>query len=299
MVQMAAMAIESGQADVVACVMADAALQQNRSAGQSYGEKSAATSGWRGVSAASGIIGGNPLMAMNARRHMLAYGTTSQQFAHVAVAQRAWAQLNPQAQMRSPMTIEDHQNSRWIVEPFRLFDCCLVSNGGICVIVTSAERARDLAQPAVEISGWAQCNPGFFERRDERFGLVSGATKAGPAALAMAGLTLSDIDVVQVYDCYTYTVIVTLEDYGFCKKGEGGDFVSSGVLGPGGSFPLNTGGGQLSAYYLRGMTPLSEGVIQARGQGGARQADEHDVVLVSNNGGSFDHHANLILTTAS
>ena len=145
------------------------------------------------------------------------------------------------------------------------------------------------------VLGWAQSHPGRFQRRDENFGLVTGAAQAGPAALAMAGVKLSDIDVVQLYDCYTYTVLVTLEDYGFCGKGEGGPFAESGVLGPNGSLKLNTGGGELSAYYMWGMTPLSEAVIQARGQGGERQAARHELVLVSGNGGVLDHHSTLVL----
>ena len=113
----------------------------------------------------------------------------------------------------------------------------------------------------------------------------------------MAGVTLAEVDVVELYDCYTFTVLITLEDYGFCPKGEGGPYAASGVLGQGGQLPLNTGGGQLSGYYLWGMTPLSEAVIQARGHGGGRQAAAHDVVLVSGNGGVLDHHATLVLAS--
>ena len=115
----------------------------------------------------------------------------------------------------------------------------------------------------------------------------------------MAGVELADIDVVELYDCYTYTVLVTLEDYGFCGKGEGGPFAASGVLGPDGKLKLNTGGGQLSAYYMWGMTPLSEAIIQARGQAGERQVPRHNLVLVSGNGGVLDHHSTLILAAAS
>jgi acetyl-CoA acetyltransferase len=192
----------------------------------------------------------------------------------------------------------DYLSARWIAEPFRLLDCCLVSNGGIAVIVTAADRAASLAQPPVHVLGWAQSHPGHFLRRDDDFGLVSGAAMAGPAALAMAGVALADIDLAELYDCYTYTVLITLEDYGFCAKGEGGPFVSSGVLGPGGTLKVNTGGGQLSGYYMWGMTPLSEGIIQARGQAGDRQVPAHDLVLVSGNGGVLDHHATLVLGTA-
>jgi len=228
---------------------------------------------------------------------MNTYGTTSEQLGHIAVAQREWARLNPLAQMRAPMTVQDHQESRVIADPFHLLDCCLVSNGGIAVIVTSAERAAQLAQPPVHVLGWAQAHPGNFLRRSDDYGLVSGAAVSGPAAFAMAGITIDDIEVVELYDCYTYTALISLEDYGFCEKGEGGPFAASGILGPEGKLPLNTGGGQLSSYYLWGMTPLSEGIIQARGQGGERQVDQHDIVLVSGNGGVLDHHSTLVLST--
>ncbi len=298
MVQFASMAVQSGMASVVACVFADSPLQPERSAGAVYGSRRA-PAGWWGLLGASGVIGANPMYALAARRHMDRFATTSEQLGHVAVAQRQWATLNPAAQLREPITLADHQSSRWIVEPFHLLDCCLVSNGGIAVIVTTAERAAALAQPPVHVLGWAQSHPGRYLRRHPDFGLVSGAATAGPAALAMAGRDVADVDVVELYDCYTFTVLLTLEDYGFCPKGEGGPFVASGVLGPGGKLPLNTGGGQLSGYYMWGMTPLSEAVIQARGQGGARQSRSHDIVLVSGNGGVLDHHSTLVLGSES
>ncbi len=298
MVQFASMAVQSGMASVVACVFADSPLQPERSAGAAYGSRRA-PAGWWGLLGASGVVGANPMYALAARRHMERYGTTSEQLGHIAVAQRAWAGLNPAAQLREPITLADHQESRWIVEPFHLLDCCLVSNGGIAVIVTTADWAASLAQPPVHVLGWAQSHPGRYLRRDPDFGLVSGAASAGPAALAMAGIDLADVDVVELYDCYTFTVLLTLEDYGFCPKGEGGPFAASGVLGPAGKLRLNTGGGQLSGYYMWGMTPLSEAVMQARGQAGARQAPEHDIVLVSGNGGVLDHHATLVLASAA
>jgi acetyl-CoA acetyltransferase len=298
MMQVAALAVMSGTASVVACVFADSPLQPDRSAGAAYGTRRA-PAGWWGLLGASGVIGANPMYALAARRHMARFGTTTEQLGHVAVAQRAWAVLNPAAQQREPITLADHQASRWIAEPLRLLDCCLVSNGGIAVIVTSAERAAGLAQPPVHVLGWAQSHPGHYLRRHPDFGLVTGAATAGPAALEMAGVALADVDVVQLYDCYTYTVVVTLEDYGFCAKGDGGPFVASGVLGPTGKLRLNTGGGQLSGYYLWGMTPVAEAIIQARGQGGERQSDQHDIVLVSGNGGVLDHHATLVLGSAA
>jgi acetyl-CoA acetyltransferase len=289
MVQVASMAVQSGMADVVACVFADSPLQPERGAGASYSRR--APAGWWGLLGATGIVGANPMYALAARRHMERYGTTSEQLGHIAVAQRAWAGLNPAAQLRDPITLADHQASRWIVEPFHLLDCCLVSNGGIAVIVTSADRSG--AQPPVHVLGWAQTHPGRYLQRNPDFGLVSGAATAGPAALAMAGLDIANIDLVELYDCYTFTVLITLEDYGFCAKGEGGPFVASGILD--GKLKLNTGGGQLSGYYMWGMTPLSEAIIQVRGHAGERQAEAHDVAIVSGNGGVLDHHSTLVL----
>jgi acetyl-CoA acetyltransferase len=295
MVATASMAVQSGMATAVACVFGDSPLKEGRSTGAAYGGRRT-PSGWRGMMAAAGIYGANPLYALAARRHMLTYGTTTEQFAHIAVAQRSWALSNPLAQMRSPMTLEDHQSSRWVADPFRLFDCCLVSNGGAAVIVTTAERAASMRQPPVHVLGWGQGHPGHSLRRSDDFGLRTGAVRSGATAFAMAGLTVADVDVFELYDCYTYTVLVSLEDYGVCAKGEGGPFVSSGVLGPQGSVKVNTGGGQLSSYYLWGMTPLTEAVIQARGQGGERQVDKRDIVLVSGNGGVLDHHSTLLLS---
>jgi acetyl-CoA acetyltransferase len=312
MVQYASMAVQAGMAEAVVCVFADSPLRPGRSAGEVYGARRSSANpvesaeppkptlhGWSGLTISSGAIGANTLYALAARRHMNRFGTTTEDFGAIAVAQRAWAAMNPAAAKRDPITIEDHQNSRLIADPFRLLDCCLVSNGGVAVVVTTEERAADLRQPPVHVNGWAQCHPGRLFERDEDFGLVTGAARSGPEALSMAGVKLGDVDVAQIYDCYTYTVLVSLEDYGFCAKGEGGAFVStSGQIGPGGRLKLNTGGGQLSSFYMWGMTPLTEAIIQVRGQAGDRQVDRHDVALVSGNGGILDHHATLVLGSA-
>jgi acetyl-CoA acetyltransferase len=296
MVSYAAAAIRSGAASAVACVFADAPLRPERSSGAAYHRDAAEWQGYGGLQAALGFRSVNAFYALAARRHMGRYGTTSEQLGAIAVATRAWAAGNPLAQMREPITLRDHQESRWVVEPLHLLDCCLVSNGGVAVIVTSAERARDLARPPVHVWGWAEGHPGRTMARGGDFGLATGAASSGPAAMKMAGITVADVDVCQIYDCYTFTVLVTLEDYGFCAKGEGGAFAASGALGPGGTLPVNTGGGQLSAYYMWGMTPLSEAVIQARGDGGDRQAPRNEVILISGNGGILDHHATLVVS---
>jgi acetyl-CoA acetyltransferase len=295
-VQLAAMAVATGLATTVVCVHADAPLRSpGMSSGAIYRGDSSAPTGFSALAAAGGALGANNAYALAARRHMERYGTTSEQFGAIAVSQRKWAAMNPRARFRDPITIEDHQNSRWVAEPLHLLDCCMVSNGGVAVVVTTTQRARALAQPPVHLWGAAQAHPGYTMARGCQFGLVTGAAVSGPAAMTMAGIGPSDVDVCEIYDCYTYTALVTLEDYGFCAKGEGGALAESGALGPGGSLPTNTGGGQLSSFYLWGMTPLSEAVIQTRGQGGERQVPTHDVVLVSGNGGILDYHATLVI----
>lgn len=297
MVATAAEAIRAGQASAVACVFADAPLKPKQSTGSAYSSKGRRPpTGFTGYRTVSGLVSANLYYALAARRHMATYGTTSNQLGAIAVAQREWASLNPQATMRDRLTLADHQASRMIADPLRLLDCCLVSNGGIAVVVTSAERAADLARPPVHLWGYGQGHTAHPMARGSEFGLRTGAVQSGRTAMAMAGVTVEDIDLVQLYDCYTYTVLVTLEDYGFCDKGEGGSFVADGKLAPGGKLPCNTGGGQLSAFYMWGMTPLSEAVIQARHQGGDRQVDNHDLVLVSGNGGVLEHHSTLILS---
>ncbi|MGP4021574.1 thiolase family protein [Saccharopolyspora sp. 5N708] len=298
MLAYASMAVRSGMADTIACVFADAPRQPDQGSAAAYTGRRRPT-GFEGLLGASGLTSVNAMYAQAARRHMNTYGTTSAQLGAIAVAQRAWAARNPLAQLREPITLADHQASRMIADPLRLLDCCLVSNGGIAVLVTSADRAADLRQPPVHVLGYAQSHPNYPAARGSEFGLRTGAAQAGPAALKMAGVSISDVDVAELYDCYTFTVLITLEDYGFCAKGEGGEFAASGALAPGGTLPVNTGGGQLSSYYMWGMTPLSEAVIQARGHGGARQAPRNDVILVSGNGGILAHHTTLVLSPNS
>src|SRR5207248_1256341 len=232
--------------------------------------------GVRSAETAAGLTSTTHRYALAADRYMSTFGVTHDELGSVAVGQRQWAELNPVAAVRTPLTLDDYHRSRWIVEPLHLLDCCLVSNGGAAVVVTTPERAADLAHPPVRVLGWGQAHPGYILERGSDFGLVTGAASSGPAALKMAGLTPADIDLREIYDCYTYTVLVTLEDYGFCGKGEAGELAASGALAPGGALPTNTGGGQLSAYYLWGMTPLMEAVTQVRGQAGARQTARHD-----------------------
>jgi len=295
MIMHAAQSIALGMANVVACVFSDAPLKPPapKDAKGSSGGGSAAAYGFaRGLNAAYGQFGVNAHYAFVARRHMDLYGTTQDQLGAIAVEQRRWANQNPDAQFHdAPMSLDDYHSSRWVVEPFHLYDCCLVSNGGCAVIVTSAERAKSLKKPPVYLLGMGQGHPGG----DPMDTLLSGAPIAKATAFKMAGIGLTDIQFAQLYDCYTFTVLVTLEDYGFCKKGEGGPFVADGKTGPGGSIPVNTGGGQLSSFYMWGMTPISEAVIQIRGEGGKRQLPKHELGLVSGNGGILSTHSSLVV----
>jgi acetyl-CoA acetyltransferase len=266
MVATAAMAIAAGTASMVACVFADTPLSQQRGAGAAYAASGPQVPrGFGALPGAVGLFGANPYYALAARRHMETYGTTSEQFGHIAIAARQWAARNPLAQMRQPITLADHQASRMIADPLHLLDCCLVSNGAIAVLVTATDRAAHLAQPPVHLLGWAQAHPGYTLHRGSEFGLVSGAAQSGPAALKMAGVGVEDVDVRELYDCYTYTTLITLEDYGFCAKGEGGPFAASGAIDKGGSLPINTSGGHLSEGYIHGLNHIVEGVRQIRG----------------------------------
>ncbi len=294
MVQLASLAIQAGMAGIVACVFADTPLMEDASAGGAFAQAMSLT-GLPGFEEYYGLFGPPAAYALAARRHMHLYGTTHDQLGAIAVSNRKWASLNPDAVMREPITLEDHRNSRWVVEPFRLLDCAPPANGAVAVVVTSAEQARDLRRPPVYVLGMGQGHPGNPHRAPFENEVNTGARQAGETAFGMAGITVEDIDIREFYDPFTYATLVTLEDYGFCEKGEGGPFVESGRLEPGGELPTNTGGGQLSGYYMQGMTPISEAVVQARGEAGERQVEKHDAVLVTGSGGRLDYHSCLVL----
>ncbi|MEV0589952.1 acetyl-CoA acetyltransferase [Nonomuraea cavernae] len=242
---------------------------------------------------------GNSLIgayAMAAQRHMHEYGTTSEQLAAIAVACRTHAGLNPDAQYRKPMTVEDVVNSRMIADPLHLLDCCVVSDGGGAVIVTTAERARDLRQPPVHILGAASAQTHWNISQMPDYTRTA-AERSGQEAFAQAGLTPDDVDTVQLYDSFTITALLMLEDLGFCKKGEGGPFAASGALQLGGALPLNTDGGALSSCHpgMRGIFLLIEATRQLRGQAGAAQVKDAEVALACGSGGWLSAMGTVIL----
>lgn len=236
-----------------------------------------------------GAISPAQLYAPMARRHMELYGTTIEQFGEVAVACREHALLNDNAVMKKPITLEDHRNSRMIADPFRLLDCSLESDGGAAVIVSAAERAADLRHRRVFIAGVAAGHPDSPASITQRADMTSlGIAKAAPRAFRMAGVTHTDIDVAEIYDCFTYAVIRQLEDMGFCAKGEGGPFVEGGRLRLGGELPTNTHGGLLSQAHVWGLNHVVELVRQLRGDAGRAQVQDAACGLVTGYGDMGD-----------
>jgi acetyl-CoA C-acetyltransferase len=223
--------------------------------------------------------------ALVAQRHMHEYGTTSEQLAEIAVTMRRHAAMNPQAKYRDPITVEDVLASRVISSPLHLLDCCIISDGGGAVVLTSLERARDLAKPPVVVLGGAEAvQHQGIGRRDL---LEIAAAQSGPLALARAGVILADVDCCMIYDSYTITVLATLEALGFCKPGEGGAFCANGRIGLGGALPINTDGGGLSSNHpgMRGMFLVIEATKQLRGERGAAQVPDAEIALVHGTGG--------------
>jgi acetyl-CoA acetyltransferase len=236
----------------------------------------------------SGAIAPAQLYAPMARRHMELYGTTSLHFAEIAVSTRNNAMLNPNATMKRPITAEDHQNSRMISDPLRLLDCSLESDGGAAVVISAADRARDMRQRPVLVMGAAEGHPDSPSAITQRPDMTTlGLAKAAPRAFAMAGVTPDDIDVAEIYDCFTYNVLCQIEDAGFCKKGEGGPFVASGAIRLDGRLPVNTHGGLLSQAHMAGMNHIVELVRQLRGAAAAQVRDA-EIGLVTGYGDMGD-----------
>jgi 17-hydroxy-3-oxo-4-pregnene-20-carboxyl-CoA lyase len=286
-VQQAAMAVATGIADVVVCYRAF-----NERSGHRFGQvsttlASAPTSSGVDASWSYPMGLGTPaaFVAMTARRYMHAYGATSEDFGRVAVADRKHAATNPNAFFYGkPITLAEHQASRWIAEPLHLLDCCQESDGGVAIVVTSVERARDLPQPPAVIRAAAQGSgrdqfvmTSYF--RDELTGLPEMGI-VGRQLWAQAGLGPQDMQVAILYDHFTPFVLIQLEELGFCAPGEARHFIADGAIELGGRLPINTHGGQLGEAYIHGMNGIAEGVRQLR-RTSVNQVDSVDHVLVT------------------
>jgi len=236
--------------------------------------------------------------ALAAQRHMHQYGTSREQLAEVAVAARQWARLNPDAFSRDPLSIDDVLGSRMVSDPLTVRDCCLVTDGAAAVVMTRADRARDLPRPAVYLLGAASAT---WHRNISTLDdlTVTAATEAAPRAFAQAGVTPEDIDVVELYDAFTINTILFLEDLGFCPKGEGGRFVADGATAPGGRLPVNTNGGGLSCAHpgMYGLFTMVEAATQLRGAAGDRQVRGARLALSHGNGGVLSSQAVTIWGT--
>ena len=236
--------------------------------------------------------------ALAASRHMHQYGTTREQLAAVAVAAREWALLNPAAWEKKPLTIDVVLSARMVSYPLTVRDCCLITDGGGAVIMTTAERAQSQKKPPVYVLGCGQAitHANISSMPDLT---VTGALQSGCAAYKMARLDPGDIDVVELYDAFTINTILFLEDLGFCSKGEGGRFVSDGHIAPGGGLPVNTNGGGLSYCHpgMYGLFLLIEAARQLRGECGARQIADCETAIAHGNGGVLSSQSSVILGT--
>ncbi|KCZ86009.1 thiolase [Hyphomonas adhaerens MHS-3] len=234
--------------------------------------------------------------ALAAMRHMHEYGTTREQLADVAVAARQWAQLNPKAYKRDPLTREDVLASRMIADPLSLLDCCLVTDGGAAIVMTRADRAKDLTDRPVHILGAGEATH-HLEVSNSPGLTTTSAKDSGRRAFEAAGLRPSDIDVVQLYDAFTINTVMFLEDLGFCPKGEGGAFVTDGRIAPGGSLPVNTNGGGLSCVHpgMYGLFALVEAVDQLMWRAGERQVERPETAIAHGNGVELSSQATVVL----
>jgi acetyl-CoA acetyltransferase len=238
------------------------------------------------------------MYALAASRHMHEYGTTRKQLAEVAVAAREWAKLNPKAFMRDDLTVEDVLASRMVSSPLSILDCCLVTDGGGALLVTSSERAKDLRKPPVYLlgAGDAHWHRNISQMPDLT---VTAAADSGRRAYEMAGVGPQDVALAMLYDAFTINPILFLEDLGFCETGEGGAFVEGGRIAPGGEVAVNTNGGGLSYNHpgMYGLLLLIEAVRQLRGECGERQVEGVDVALAHGNGGVLSSQVTAVLGT--
>ncbi|MBI1965629.1 MAG: thiolase [Betaproteobacteria bacterium] len=233
--------------------------------------------------------------ALAASRHMHQYGTTREQLAEVAVAARKWALMNPAAWEKEPLTIEQALNARMVSHPFTVRDCCLVTDGGGAIIVTSAARAKSLKKKPVYVLGVGEAI-GHATISNMPDLTLTAAAESGPKAFGMAGIRPADVDMVSLYDAFTINPILFLEDLGFCPKGEGGRFVSNGAIAPGGRLAVNTSGGGLSYCHpgMYGLLVMIEAVRQVRGECGARQVKDCEISLAHGNGGVLSSQCTVL-----
>jgi acetyl-CoA acetyltransferase len=274
----AAMAVATGTADCVVCWRAVNARSEFRMGGT---DRSSPDTVEFQYQTPYGYVAPPQQFAMVARAYMSRYGITAEDLGRVAITERAHAATNERALMRAPLSMADYLASRWIVEPLRLFDCCLETDAAVALVVTTPERARDLLRPVVLVAG-AATGGGHTLYSNRRGDLTASAARdMAPRLFAAAGVSPEEIDVAELYDAFTPLVLIQLEDYGFCAKGEAAGFVASGGMALGGELPVNTHGGFLSEGYVHGLNHVAEAVQQLRGDCGDRQVGGARVALAT------------------
>lgn len=286
----AALAIESGQCDVA--LIAYGSNQRTAAGGLVSAMRPPAYEAPYKLMRPAGAY------ALATSRYMHQYGLKREQLGEVALAARRWAQMNPDAFMRDPLTMEEYLKSRLVADPLSVRDCCLVTDGAAAVVMVSAERAKDLARKPVYLLGAAAAT----DHRDITSMpdlTVTAAVQSGARAFAQAGVKPADIDVVELYDAFTINTILFLEDLGFCRKGEGGAFVQGGRIAPGGELPVNTNGGGLSCVHpgMYGLFTMVEATQQLMGLAGERQVKDAKLAVAHGNGGELSSQATLVLGT--
>lgn len=288
----AAMAIERGYCDVAVIVYGS--MQRSERSRALGGRPSILTMQFENVWGIPQPVGG---YALAAKRHMHEHGTKQEQLAEIAVATRKWAALNPAATMRDPISIDDVMSSMPISDPLKLLDCCLVTDGAGAIVMTSADNAKAHGSKAVHVRGFGEAHTHWSIGAMPDLARLTAAEMAGKTAFEMAGIGHDAIDLVECYDSFTITVLMTLEALGFCKRGEGGEFVSNQRTAPGGAFPLNTNGGGLSYCHpgMYGIFLLVEAVRQLRGEADDRQVDDVNTALVHGTGGTLSSGSTVIL----
>lgn len=288
-VAVAALALDAGYCDVA--VIAHGSNQRTGAGGKLV--SAARSSSWEAPYKPLFPVSSYALVAA---RHMHEFGTTRAQLAEVAVAARGWANTNPEAFAKGPLTIEDCLASRMVSDPISARDCCLVTDGAAAIVMTRADRAKDLKRPPISVMGAAAAT--WNNQVSSAPDLTkTAAQESGARAYAMAGLGPKDMDVVQLYDAFTINTILFLEDLGFCPKGEGGRFVQDGRIGPGGSLPVNTNGGGLSYCHpgMYGLLAMVEAVRQLRGEA-ANQIIGANQAIAHGSGGTLSSQATVILS---
>jgi acetyl-CoA acetyltransferase len=301
-VEHAAAAIALGQADVIVSVYASTPHSDRRRTKERGGGRGGGRGRPGGLypgaawEAPFGLRMPIGAYALAASRHMADFGTTPEQLAHIAVSTREWASKNPRARFQDPITIDDVLASEMVCSPLHKLDCCLQTDGAGAFVMVSAERAKDLRKPPVYVLGTGSSTTHSIISQMPDL-TTTGTAVSGAKAMDMAGVSHDDVDLLMLYDSFTITSLLLIEDLGFCKKGEGGPFVEDGRLGPGGALPTNTNGGGLSYTHpgMYGMFLIVEAVKQLRGECGQRQVPDCDVAIASGSGGVLSAMSTAVL----